>query len=86
MWKKEAISQEFKDATIIHLVKQKGNPQIIRQSSEHLIIASCWEEVQESYWTDWTNTLNSQGFYQKANVDSGRTEEQLIWSSAQDSF
>ena len=25
---KEAIPQEFKDATIIHLVKRKGNPQV----------------------------------------------------------
>ena len=29
-----------------------------------------------SYWTDWMNTSNGQGFYQKASVDSGKTEEQ----------
>ena len=28
MWRKEAIPQKFKDATIIHLFKRKGNPQI----------------------------------------------------------
>ena len=28
MWKKEAIPQEFKDASIIHLFKRKGNPQL----------------------------------------------------------
>ena len=28
MWRKEAIHQEFKDATIIHLFKRKGNPQV----------------------------------------------------------
>ena len=28
MWRKEAIPQEFKDATIIHLFKLKGNPQV----------------------------------------------------------
>ena len=27
MWRKQAIPQEFKDATIIHLFKWKGNPQ-----------------------------------------------------------
>ena len=27
-WRKEAIPQEFKDATIIHLFKRKGNPQV----------------------------------------------------------
>ena len=30
-----------------------------------------------SYWIDWMNTWNGQGFYQKASVDSGKkTEEQ----------
>ena len=28
MWRKEAIPQEFQDATIIHLFKRKGNPQV----------------------------------------------------------
>ena len=28
MWRKEAIQQDFKDASIIHLYKQKGNPQV----------------------------------------------------------
>ena len=28
MWRKEAIPQEFKDASIIHLFKRKGNPEL----------------------------------------------------------
>ena len=28
MWRKGAIPQEFKDATIIHLFKRTGNPQV----------------------------------------------------------
>ena len=28
MWRKDAIPQEFKHATIIHLFKRKGNPQV----------------------------------------------------------
>ena len=28
MWRKKAIPQELKDATIIHLFKRKGNPQV----------------------------------------------------------
>ena len=28
MWRKEAIPQEFKNASIIHLFKRKGNPQL----------------------------------------------------------
>ena len=32
--------------------------------------------VLVSYWTDWMNTSNGQDFYQKASVDSGKTEKQ----------
>ena len=28
MWRKEAIPQEYKDSTIIHLFKRRGNPQV----------------------------------------------------------
>ena len=28
MWRKEAIPQDFKDASIIHLYKRKGSPQV----------------------------------------------------------
>ena len=28
MWRKEAFPQDFKDASIIHLYKRKGNPQV----------------------------------------------------------
>ena len=28
MWRKEAIPQDFKDVSIIHLYKRKGNPQV----------------------------------------------------------
>ena len=32
MWRKEAIPQEFKDASITHLYKRKGNPQVCDNS------------------------------------------------------
>ena len=49
-----------------------------------IIVASLYcqflgRSLQEFYFTDWMNILNSQGFYQ-------RTEEQLTWSSQQCSF
>ena len=28
MWRKEAIPQDFKEASIIHLYRRKGNPQV----------------------------------------------------------
>ena len=86
MWGKEAIPQEFKDVSIIHLFKRKG---IL--SCVIIIVASLYCQVlgkslQEFYLTNWINTLNSQDVYQKASVDSERTEEQLTWSSQQGNF
>ena len=39
MWRKEAIPQDFKDASIIHLYKQKGNPQVCGRGISLLSIA-----------------------------------------------
>ena len=75
MWRKEAIPQEFKEATIIHLFKRR----ILK--SVAIIEASLYCQLLGrfllgSYWTDWMNIWNGQGFYKKASVDSGKTEEQ----------
>ena len=72
MWRKEAIPQEFKAALIFHLFKRKENPQLCdtRRGISLLAIAG-------ALLNRLKNTLNSQGFYQKATVDSERTEEQL---------
>ena len=42
MWRKEAISQEFKDASIIHVFKRKGNPQLC-DNHRGISIVNCWE-------------------------------------------
>ena len=81
MWRKEAIPQQFKYASFIHLFKQKRCDNVASLYCQLL-----GRSLQEFYLTDWVNTLNSQGFYQKASVDSERTEEQLTWSSQQGSF
>ena len=44
MWRKEAIPQEFKNATIIHLFKRKRESSSLWQSSRHLFIVSCRED------------------------------------------
>ena len=86
MWRKEAIPQEFKDATIIHLFKRKGNPQPVTIIEASLYCQLLGRSLLGSYWTDWMNTSNGQGFYQKASVDSGKTEEQWTWPLQHDSF
>ena len=73
---KRAIPQEFKDATVIHLLKRKGNPQVCEIIEASLYCQLLGRSLLGSFWIDWMNILNSQGFYQKANMDSGKTEEQ----------
>ena len=55
MWRKEAIPQDFKNASIIHLYKRKGNPKVCdnRRSISLLSIAgkiliNCWKNSIES--------------------------------------
>ena len=45
MWRKEAIPQEFKDASIIHLYKRKGNPQVCdnHRSISYALLVRYWQ-------------------------------------------
>ena len=46
IWWKEVIPQEFKDASIIHLYKRKGNPQVCdNHSLRHFPPMHCWEDT-----------------------------------------
>ena len=47
MWRKEAIPQEFKDASIIHLYKRKGNPQFC-DNHRGISLISCWKDTGEN--------------------------------------
>ena len=86
MWRKGAI---LKNSRMRQLSTYSNGKGIL--SCVIIIVASLYcqllgRSMQEFYLTDWMNTLNRQGFYQKANVDSERTEEQLTLSSQQGSF
>ena len=66
MWRKEAIPQDFKDASIIHLYKRKGNPEVF---DNHIGISliNCWEDTCKisieppecASWSGWTYTRKS---------------------------
>ena len=44
MWRKEAIPQYFKDASIIHLYKRKGNPQVC-DNDRGISLINCLEDT-----------------------------------------
>ena len=67
-------TQQNKNRRLGFIKYLQGNPQVIIGVSLYCRLLG--RSLQESYWTDWMNTLNSQDFYQEASVDSERTEEQ----------
>ena len=86
MWRKEAIPQESRICQLSTYSNGKGILSCVKIIMASFYCQLLGRSLQEFYLTDWMNTLNSRGFYQKASVDSERTEEQLTWSSQQGSF
>ena len=70
MWRKEAIPQAFTYS------KGKGILKSVTIIEASLYCQLLGRFLLGSYWTDWMNIWNGQGFYHKASVDSGKTEEQ----------
>ena len=49
MWRKEAIPQDFKDASIIHLYKRKGNPQVCDNHRGISLLSIAGEDTGKFY-------------------------------------
>ena len=79
MWRKEAIPQAFKDASIIHLFKRKWTPQLCDNHRGISLLSVAGKVIARVLLNRLNDSvsLNRQGFYQKTSVDSERTEEQL---------
>ena len=71
---KKAIPQEFKDATLSTYSKGKGTLKSVTFIKASLYCRLPRRSLLESYWIDWMNSLNSQGFYEKVNVDSTKRQ------------
>ena len=75
MWRKEAIPQDFKDATIIHLFKRKGNPQVCDSHRGISLLSIAGKILARVVLNRLNEHLEWSGLLQKASVDSGKTEE-----------
>ena len=69
MWRKEAIPQELKDASIIHLYKRKGNPQVCDNHRGISLLSIAGKILAKIL-------LFRLDLYQKVSVGSGKIEGQ----------
>ena len=69
IWRKEAIPEEFKDATIIHLFKRKGNPQVCDNHRGISLLSIAGKILARVL----LNRLNEHLEQSGASVDSGKT-------------
>ena len=77
MWRKEAIPQEFKDVSIIHLFKRKGNPQLYDNHRDVSLLSIAGKVLARVLFNRLNEHLEQSGLLPEASVDSERTEEQL---------
>ena len=76
MWRKEAIPQEFKDETIIHLYKRKGNPRVCDNHRGISLLSIAGKILARVLLNRLNEYLERSGLLPEASVDSGKTEDQ----------
>ena len=77
MWRKEAIPQEFKDASVIHLFKRKGNSQLCDNHRGISLLTIAGKVLARVLLNRLNEHLEQSGHLPENSVDSERTEEQL---------
>ena len=63
MWRKEASPQEFKDASIIHVFKRKGKPQVFDNHRDISLLSIAGKFLARILLNRLSEHLNSQGVY-----------------------
>ena len=76
MWSKEAIPQEFKDATIIHLFKRKRKPQVCDNHRDISLLSIAGKILARVLLNRLNEHLERSGLLPESSVDSRKTEEQ----------
>ena len=76
MWRKEAIPQKFKDATIIHLFKTKGNPQVCDNHRGISLLSIAGESLARVLLNRLNEHLEQSGLQPESQCGFRKTEEQ----------
>ena len=85
MWRKEAIQQEFKDASIIHLYKRKGNPQVSDNHRSIALLSITGKKLRKILLNRLNFHLDQTGLIQEINVDlkKDRGTQYMIFTTRQ---
>ena len=86
MWRKEAIPQEFKDASIIHLFKRKGNPQLCDNHRDISLLSIAGKGLARVLLNRLNEHLEQAGLLPESQCGCRKDREKLTWSSQQGSF
>ena len=76
MWRKEAIQQDFKDASINPLYKRKGNPQVCDNHRGISLLSITGKILAKILLNRLNAHFDQAGLYQKVSVGSGNIEGQ----------
>ena len=78
MWQQETTPQEFKDASIIHLYKRKGNLQVCDNHRGISLLSIAGKILARILLNRLTATLTRDS-YQRVSVDSGKSAGPPTW-------
>ena len=77
MWRKEAIPQDFKDASIIHLFKGKVNPQLCEYHRGISLLSIAGKVLARVLLNRLNEHLEQSGLLPESSVNSERAEERM---------
>ena len=76
MWRKDAIPQDFKAVSIIHLYKRKGNPQVCDNHRGISLLSIAGKILAQILLNLLNAHLDKLDLYQKVSVGSGKIKGQ----------
>ena len=85
-WRKEAITQEFKDASIIHLFKRKGNPQLCDNHRGISLLSVVWKVLARILLNRLNEHLEQSGLLPESQCGFRKDRGTIDMSSQQGSF
>ena len=83
MWRKEAILQAFKDASIIHLYKRKGNTQVYDNHRNISLLSIAWKRLAKLLLIHLNEHLGQTGLLPESQCGFRKYRGTMIFTTKQ---